>query len=158
MFKNPTQSAQVLRRRQTSTWTEIMHYRNLFAKELPRPLCVGMGILSSASNRYPKLEQILILHLGTCRGGCLDRGNRPLHPALSGGGYVKWMFQFWVFGFILLTHEGSHREVYQEFQPSFDIFRWGCQRWFRPQVPCNPHLHCPIANSASTQYRTANQI
>ena len=27
--------------------------------------------------------------------------------------------------FILLTHEGSYREVYQEFQPSSDIFR----RW-----------------------------
>ena len=24
---------------------------------------------------------------------------------------------------ILLTHEGSHREVYQDFQPSYDIFR-----------------------------------
>ena len=28
-----------------------------------------------------------------------------------------------VFYFILLTHEGSHREVYLEFQSSYDIFR-----------------------------------
>ena len=27
-----------------------------------------------------------------------------------------------VFSFILLIHEGSHKEVYQEFQPSYDIF------------------------------------
>ena len=26
-----------------------------------------------------------------------------------------------------------------------------CQALFRPQVPCTPNLHCPIANSASTQ-------
>ena len=37
--------------------------------------------------------------------------------------------------FILLTHEGSHREVYQEFQPSYDIFRRWCQGLFRTQVP-----------------------
>ena len=52
---------------------------------------------------------------------------------------------------ILLTHEGSHREVYQDFQPSYDIFRRCCKGLFRPQIPCTPNLHCPIANSASTQ-------
>ena len=52
--------------------------------------------------------------------------------------------------FILLTHKGSHREVYQEFQPSYDIiFRW-CQGLFRSQVPCTPSLHCPTS-SASTR-------
>ena len=51
---------------------------------------------------------------------------------------------------ILLTHEGSHREVYQEFQPSYDIFHRWCQGLFRPQVPCTPSLHCPMANSALT--------
>ena len=30
------------------------------------------------------------------------------------------------FCFILLTHKGSHREVYQQFQPSYDIFYWWC--------------------------------
>ena len=55
-----------------------------------------------------------------------------------------------LFSFILMIHEGSHREVYQEFQPSYDIFR--CQGLFRPQVPWTPNLvHYPIANSASTQ-------
>ena len=55
------------------------------------------------------------------------------------------------FYFILLIHEGSHREVYQEFQPSYDIFHRCRQGLFRPQVPCTPCLHCPIANSASAQ-------
>ena len=55
------------------------------------------------------------------------------------------------FCFLLLTHEGSHREVYQEFQPSYDFFRRWCQGLFRPRVLCTPSLHCPIANSASTQ-------
>ena len=54
------------------------------------------------------------------------------------------------FSFILLTHEGSHREVYRDFQPSYDIFRRWCQGFFRPQVPY-ASLHCPIASSASTQ-------
>ena len=34
--------------------------------------------------------------------------------------------------FVLLTHQGSHREVYQSFQPSYDIFRRWCQELFRP--------------------------
>ena len=70
---------------------------------------------------------------------------------------------FYFFSFILLIHEGSHREVYQELQPSYDIFRRWRQGLFRPQVLCTPILHCPIANSASTQSqqpvnKTANQI
>ena len=36
--------------------------------------------------------------------------------------------------FILLTHEESHREVYQEFKPSYDIFLWsgakGCSEQY----------------------------
>ena len=55
------------------------------------------------------------------------------------------------FSFILLIHEGSHREVYQEFQSSYDIFcRWR-QGLFRPQVPCTPSLHYPIASTQSQQ-------
>ena len=61
--------------------------------------------------------------------------------------FVKKLF----FCFILLTHEGSHRELYQEFQPSHDIFPGWRQGLFRSQVPSTPSLHCPIANSASTQ-------
>ena len=41
-------------------------------------------------------------------------------------------------------HQGSHREVYQEFQPSYGVFRKWCQGLFRPQVSCTPSLHCPI--------------
>ena len=52
------------------------------------------------------------------------------------------------FSFILLIHEGSHREVYQEFQPSYDIF---C-RWYTGQL-LTLHQH-----RANNQYRTANQI
>ena len=56
-----------------------------------------------------------------------------------------------LFSYILLIHEGSHKEVYQGFQPSYDIFlRWS-QGLFRPQVPCTPSLRCPMPNSASTQ-------
>ena len=64
--------------------------------------------------------------------------------------------------FILLTHEGSHREIYQEFQPCYDIFcRW-CQRLFRPRVPCTPAYTAQLLTlyqyRANNQYRTANQI
>ena len=38
-----------------------------------------------------------------------------------------------------------------EFPTQLDIFRRWCQGLFKPQVPCNPSLYCPIANSASTQ-------
>ena len=48
-------------------------------------------------------------------------------------------------------NEGSHREVYKEFRPSYDIFRRWCQGLIRPQVPCTLSLHCPIANSSTTQ-------
>ena len=67
------------------------------------------------------------------------------------GDYYNIDDTFFLFSFILLIHEGSHREVYKEFQPSYDIFLWWCQGLFRPQVPCSPSLNCPIANSASTQ-------
>ena len=61
------------------------------------------------------------------------------------------------------THEGSHREVYQEFQPSYDIVRRWCQRLFRPQVPCTPRAYTAQLltlhqHRANDQYRTANQI
>ena len=47
--------------------------------------------------------------------------------------------------FISLTYEGSHREVYEDFQPSDYIFiflRWG-QELFRPQVLCTSKLTLP---------------
>ena len=52
---------------------------------------------------------------------------------------------------ILLIYKGSHREIYQEFQPSYDIIRRWCQGLIRPQVLCTPNLHCPIANTSSIQ-------
>ena len=43
-----------------------------------------------------------------------------------------------LFFFILLTHEGLHREVYQEFQPSYDIFhRSGAKG-------CSDHMFCAL--------------
>ena len=54
---------------------------------------------------------------------------------------------------LLIFHPADpHREVYQEFHPSYDIFRRLCQGLFRPQVPCIPSLYCPIANSATLGY------
>ena len=64
------------------------------------------------------------------------------------------------FLFILLTHKGSLWDVYQEFQPRYDI----CRRWC-----CLDHrFRAPPANTdqlltlhqhwANNQYRTANQI
>ena len=48
---------------------------------------------------------------------------------------------------ILQTHEGSHREIYQEFQPSYDIFRRsgakGCSN--HRFLACTPSLHCPTS-------------
>ena len=52
---------------------------------------------------------------------------------------------------ILLTHKESHREVFREFQPSYDIVHRWCQELFRPQVPCTPSLHCPITISIQNQ-------
>ena len=51
--------------------------------------------------------------------------------------------------FILLTHAGSHREVYQEFQPRYDILRWSgakscSDHRFRAPPACtaqSPTLH-----------------
>ena len=69
---------------------------------------------------------------------------------------LRWLF------FILLTHEGSHREVYQEGKPSYVIFRRWWQGLFRPQVPCTPAYTAQLLalhqHRANNQYRTANQI
>ena len=64
--------------------------------------------------------------------------------------------------FILLTHEGSHREVYEEFQPTFDMSHRLCQRLFRPQVLCTPtytaQLQTLHQHRANIQYKTATEI
>ena len=61
---------------------------------------------------------------------------------------------YWIafFCFILLTHEGSHREVYQEFQSSYDIFhRSGAKG-------CSDHrFHVPPAYTAQMLTSTQSQ-
>ena len=70
--------------------------------------------------------------------------------------YVMLFFCF-VFSFILLTHERSQREVYRDFQPSYDIFRRVVQTTgsvhLQPAQLLTWHQH-----GANNQYRTANQI
>ena len=44
----------------------------------------------------------------------------------------------WLFSFILLTLEGSQREVYQEFQHSYDIFRRSGAKGCSEQRFCAP--------------------
>ena len=45
--------------------------------------------------------------------------------------------------FNVLTHEGSHREIYRDFQPSYDIFRRsGSKRYL------NHRLRAPLAYTA----------
>ena len=72
---------------------------------------------------------------------------------------------YFCFLFILLNHEESHREVYREFQPSYDIFlRSGAER----VIQTTGSLHGTPAytaqlltlhqHRATNQYRTANQI
>ena len=64
--------------------------------------------------------------------------------------------------FFLLAHNGSHREVYQEFQPSYDTVCRRCQGLFRPQVPCTPVYTAQLLtlhqHRANNQFKTANQI
>ena len=64
--------------------------------------------------------------------------------------------------FILLTHKGSHREVYKEFQPSYDIvLRW-CQGYldhrFRAPAAYTAQLLILLQHWTNNKYRTANQI
>ena len=56
------------------------------------------------------------------------------------------------FCFILLTQEGSHREVYQEFQPSYVVTR---VVQTTDSVHIQPTLH---EHRANNQYRRANQV
>ena len=50
-----------------------------------------------------------------------NNSDNPLTSSRIDGGTKYTPFTRAIF-FILLIHEGSHREVYQEFQPSYDIF------------------------------------
>ena len=75
-------------------------------------------------------------------------GNRELNsPACI------WNIRlFFFFCFILLTHKGSHREAYRDFQPSLTSFAAGAKGCSdHSGLRATPSLHCPIANSTSTQ-------
>ena len=57
---------------------------------------------------------------------------------------------------ILFIHPAYQSWVIWRDLPAFKNSVWRltlvrCQGLIRPQVPCTPSLHCPIANSASTQ-------
>ena len=68
-----------------------------------------------------------------------------------------------IFCFILRTHEESHREVYQEFQPGYDIVHRsgakGClDHWLHAPLAYTAQLPTLHQHRANNQYRTANQI
>ena len=66
--------------------------------------------------------------------------------------------------FILLTHEGSHREVNQEFQPGDDIFRrsgakgYSDHSGFRAPPTYTAQLLTLHQHRANNQYKMANEI
>ena len=62
------------------------------------------------------------------------------------------------FSFILLTHEGSHGEVYQEFQSSYDIFSRRCQGLFCAPPAYTAQLLTLYQLGFNNQCRKANQI
>ena len=133
-----------------STCYSIIKYQAWLVKfELPVPLCsscsasFGLEIFAKSSLSHAQCKKCKKVHgpeIGHCTKWISQLETKLMKHFLS-------LF----FSFILLIHKGSRREVYQEFKPSYDIFRRWCQGLFRPQVPCTPSLHCPIANSASTQ-------
>ena len=63
---------------------------------------------------------------------------------------------------ILLTHEGSHREVYQDFQPSLTASAGGAKgcsdHRFRAPPAYTAQLPTLHQHRANNQYRTVNQI
>ena len=67
-----------------------------------------------------------------------------------------------IFFSILLTHEGSHREVYRDFQPSSTSFAGGAKGWsdhrFRAPTAYTAQLLTLHQHRASNQCRMANQI
>ena len=63
---------------------------------------------------------------------------------------------------ILLTHKGSHREVYRDFQPSLTSSAGGAKGFsdhkFRAPPTYTAQLLTLHQHRANNQYRTANQI
>ena len=75
------------------------------------------------------------------------------------GARAGWFGHFFS---ILLTHEGSHREVYQDFQPSLTSSAGGAKGWsdhrFRAPPAYTAQLLTLHQHRVNNQYRTANQI
>ena len=75
-----------------------------------------------------------------------------------------WMLHLYVAKFfsILLTHKRSHREVYQDFQPSLTSSAGGAKvcsdHRFRAPPAYTAQLPTLHQHRANNQYRTANQI
>ena len=66
------------------------------------------------------------------------------------------------FSFILRIHEGSHREIYRDFQPSLTSSTGGAKGWSDHKF-CAPRAYTAQLltlhpHRANNQYRTANQI
>ena len=86
----------------------------------------------STSNNLRNFDKNIVL-----TGAWMALKGSSTHPI----SFTIWNFiwikycPFFLFSLLLLIHEGSHREVYQEFQPSYDIFRMWCQRLFRFRAP-----------------------
>ena len=50
-----------------------------------------------------------------------------------------------------MTHEGSHREVFREFQTSYNMSTGPVPRVGQTTGSMRLTLHCPMVNSVSTQ-------
>ena len=78
---------------------------------------------------------------------------------LSGQDEFIWAGDFFS---ILLTHNGSHREVYRDFQPSLTSSAGGAKgcsdHRFRAPPAYTAQLLSMPQHRTNNQYRTANQI
>ena len=124
--------------------------------------------LAGGFNRFcDRLKQNQKPHQSTRPGWSRNKTQKCKHPAFFITYPVRWMQakteNYWVgflnklicvevrskctYFFILLTHEGLHREVYRVFQPSYDIFH----RVFQTTGSVHPSQYCPIVNFPSKQ-------
>ena len=99
------------------------------------------------------------LQLATCRK-CRRKlyanvRNRPTDPRLAKKLCVSVLL---IFFSILLTHEGSHREAYRDFQPSLTSSAGGAKRCsdhrFRAPPAYTAQLPTLHQHRANNQYRT----
>ena len=113
---------------------------------------IGRAVSFLSYDQCPIMSCVLLVHLSRLAKCLAHHRIRKCHTKIHSVGKRRKL---------LLFHVLSHREVYhQEFQPSYDIFRRfsakGCSdHRFRAR---NPSLHCPIANSASTQRQQSGTL